>query len=135
MAKQQKLNLSNALFYKPKNLKAAHDACVRFAQQNDAPDFRVVVTQEQRHTAGAARNRGLEHATGEWLLFFDSDDEPPSFADLDLPPWEDLPAAGQERRDADTPASRLFDDGEDEDELYGEILSSHWVSRLPDDNK
>ena len=47
----------------------------RFAQQNDAPDFRVVVTQEQRHTAGAARNRGLEHATGEWLLFFDSDDE------------------------------------------------------------
>jgi len=35
MAKKQKLNLSNAMFYKPKNLKAAHDACVRFAQQNE----------------------------------------------------------------------------------------------------
>lgn len=35
MGKKQKLNLSNALFYKPKNLKAAHDACVRFAQQNE----------------------------------------------------------------------------------------------------
>ena len=35
MAKKQKLNLSNAMFYKPKNLKAAHDACVRFALQNE----------------------------------------------------------------------------------------------------
>lgn len=35
MAKKQKLNLKNALFYKPKNLKAAHDACVRFAHQNE----------------------------------------------------------------------------------------------------
>lgn len=43
------------------------------AHHND--DFNVVVTQEQRHTAGAARNRGLQHATGDWLMFFDSDDE------------------------------------------------------------
>lgn len=35
MAKKQKLNLSNAMFYKPKNIKAAHDACVRFALQNE----------------------------------------------------------------------------------------------------
>lgn len=35
MAKKQKLNLKNALFYKPKNLKAAHDACVRYAHQNE----------------------------------------------------------------------------------------------------
>lgn len=35
MAKKQKLNLKNAMFYKPKNLKAAHDACVRYAHQNE----------------------------------------------------------------------------------------------------
>jgi len=33
MARKQKLNLSHALFYKPKDLKKAHDACVRNAQQ------------------------------------------------------------------------------------------------------
>jgi glycosyltransferase involved in cell wall biosynthesis len=32
------------------------------------------VTSESHHTAGAARNRGFECATGEWVLFFDSDD-------------------------------------------------------------
>lgn len=35
MAKKQKLNLKNVMFYKPKNLKAAHDACVRYAHQNE----------------------------------------------------------------------------------------------------
>jgi len=35
MAKKQKLNLSHELFYKPKNLNAAHDACVRAAQHEE----------------------------------------------------------------------------------------------------
>lgn len=35
MAKKQKLNLSHELFYKPRDLKAAHDACVRYAQQHE----------------------------------------------------------------------------------------------------
>ena len=35
MAKKQKLNLSHEMFYKPKNLKTAHDACVRNAQQEE----------------------------------------------------------------------------------------------------
>ena len=45
-----------------------------FEQQHASEDFQVIVTREEHRTAGAARNRGLEHATGEWILFFDSDD-------------------------------------------------------------
>lgn len=45
-----------------------------FKRYNEKPDLRIVVTNEAHHTAGAARNRGLEHATGEWIMFFDSDD-------------------------------------------------------------
>lgn len=46
----------------------------RFKSEHEADRFDVVVTRESHHTAGAARNRGAEYATGEWLLFFDSDD-------------------------------------------------------------
>ncbi len=46
----------------------------QFKQDHDSEDFKVVVTSENHHTAGAARNRGFESATGEWVLFFDSDD-------------------------------------------------------------
>ena len=46
----------------------------RFKLDHEAEDFKVIVTQEGHHTAGAARNRGAECATSEWLLFFDSDD-------------------------------------------------------------
>ena len=47
----------------------------QFADRHDEPDFRVTVVQEQRHTAGAARNRGFNLARAEWVMFFDSDDE------------------------------------------------------------
>lgn len=49
-----------------------------FEQENSAKDFEVKVVTESHHTAGAARNRGAQAATGEWLVFFDSDDEMPA---------------------------------------------------------
>lgn len=42
--------------------------------RKEHPSLQVVITQEGHRTAGAARNRGFEEATGEWVLFFDSDD-------------------------------------------------------------
>lgn len=46
----------------------------QFKIENDAPDFEVIVTQEKQHTASAARNRGMQFATGDYVMFFDSDD-------------------------------------------------------------
>lgn len=45
-----------------------------FQKEHPGEGFNVVITSESHHTAGAARNRGFELATGEWVLFFDSDD-------------------------------------------------------------
>ncbi len=45
-----------------------------FKKEHPGEGFEVVITNESHHTAGAARNRGFEHATGEWVMFFDSDD-------------------------------------------------------------
>ena len=46
----------------------------QFMEGHNSEDFEVVIAHESHHTAGAARNRGFELATGEWVLFFDSDD-------------------------------------------------------------
>ena len=46
----------------------------QFKEDHEREDLKVVVTREEHRTAGAARNHGFEHATGEWVLFFDSDD-------------------------------------------------------------
>lgn len=46
----------------------------QFRIDNDAPDFQVTVLEEAHPTAGAARNTGFAHATGSWVMFFDSDD-------------------------------------------------------------
>ena len=45
-----------------------------FKKEHPGEGFNVVITSESHHTAGAARNRGFEAATGEWVLFYDSDD-------------------------------------------------------------
>ena len=46
-----------------------------FKKEHPGDGFNVVIAREQHHTAGAARNSGFELATGEWVLFFDSDDQ------------------------------------------------------------
>lgn len=45
-----------------------------FKKEHPGEGFNVEIVREAHHTAGAARNRGFEKATGEWVLFFDSDD-------------------------------------------------------------
>ena len=45
-----------------------------FKKEHPGEGFSVEIVREEHHTAGAARNRGFECATGEWVLFFDSDD-------------------------------------------------------------
>ena len=45
-----------------------------FKEEHEREDFKIVITREAHRTAGAARNHGFEQATGEWVLFFDSDD-------------------------------------------------------------
>lgn len=45
-----------------------------FKKEHPGEGFNVIVTREEHHTAGAARNHGFELATGEWVMFFDSDD-------------------------------------------------------------
>ena len=47
----------------------------QFKQCHEADDFLIDIVQEPHHTAGAARNRGFGQARGEWVMFFDSDDE------------------------------------------------------------
>lgn len=51
------------------------DVLENWAATNSTPDFEVCVVTEAHRTAGAARNRGASVATGDWLIFFDSDDE------------------------------------------------------------
>lgn len=48
--------------------------CREWAAERNAPGFRVTVLQELKAGANAARNRGLAAVTGDYVMFFDSDD-------------------------------------------------------------
>lgn len=81
-----------------------------FRQAHNSPDFEVVVTQESHHTAGSARNRGFEHARGEWVMFFDSDDE--MAPDLVARYVAAVEQAGDEADLVSAPAKKVFSDGQ-----------------------
>ena len=52
----------------------SRDDSLSLCRQYAARDERVFVIHQKNGGPGAARNAGLEQATGEYLLFFDSDD-------------------------------------------------------------
>lgn len=50
------------------------DNCPAICEQWAAKDSRIVVVHKQNAGLGMARNTGIEHATGDYICFFDSDD-------------------------------------------------------------
>jgi glycosyltransferase involved in cell wall biosynthesis len=51
------------------------ECCHRFQTENSDRFLEVLVYQEPKRGANAARNTGLSMATGDYLMFFDSDDQ------------------------------------------------------------
>ena len=57
------------------------DESLKICEEYSARDFRIQVISQQNCGAAAARNNGVEHAIGDYILFLDSDDY-----------WEDVEA-------------------------------------------
>ena len=48
--------------------------CRKFKEENETDNFHIIIAEEPRKGANAARNKGLSLCTTEWVYFFDSDD-------------------------------------------------------------
>lgn len=70
------------------------DTCRRFSEASCEQDFEVRTLHEPTPGAAAARNHGLQHAKGEFISFFDSDDEmSPDFITRIMTVWQLCPQA------------------------------------------
>ena len=54
---------------------ATKETVEHWKKKAEEDDFKIKILSEDRKGACFARNKGLEEATGEYLMFFDSDDE------------------------------------------------------------
>lgn len=54
---------------------ASPEICKAFSEKYNAEDFEVLLLKEDKAGAASARNKGLAAAKGEYVYFFDSDDE------------------------------------------------------------
>ena len=54
---------------------ASPEICKAFYEKYNAEDFEVLLLKEEKAGAASARNKGLAAAKGEYVYFFDSDDE------------------------------------------------------------
>ena len=56
------------------------DECRNILQQYKQKDKRIKVLTQENKGQGAARNNGLDHASGVYIFFLDSDDMLPNYA-------------------------------------------------------
>ena len=58
----------------------SYDQSLKIIKKYEKKDKRILVINQENQGVSAARNRGIESATGDYITFIDSDD----FIDLDL---------------------------------------------------
>ena len=99
-----------------------------FKKEHPGDGFNVVITSESHHTAGAARNRGFECATGEWVLFFDSDDQmKPDLVESYVRKIEKYAAKGEELDLISARSTLVFPDGSQREAPFhkGDLFANH----------
>lgn len=69
------------------------DGCLEICKEYEQRDSRVIVLDQPNMGANAARNNGLRHATGDWILFMDGDDW------LDVNACEEISASFDDKMD------------------------------------
>ena len=92
------------------------------------PDKVKYIFQEENHRQGAARNRGMEIASGEYFLFVDSDD----WIEYDM--CEELYIKAKET-DADMVGSDYYNSWDDRDELKKVAVTQDMCGKMDFDKK